>query len=413
MKVALVSCVFPPEPLTSASTSHSLALELAKRGHRVSVITSYPSRPEGKLYPGFRRRLMNRFEGENGIEIIRCFSTTSRASTLLSRLAENLSFGLCSGLALARIERPDAVYINSWPIFAGGIACLIARARRIPFVLSIQDVYPESLIALKSLNPKNALARWLRWIDASMARMAFSVVVISASAEETYLRDRGVSRERVQRIPNWRTTEDQPTQDTARAQRKVWGIEPGAFLVVFAGNVTAACGIEGVIEAVAKVGEGLGIRMMVAGSGSALESCRGVTERLKSRSVDFGGTFQASETLTILGAGDILILPTQGDQSLVSMPSKLISYMMSGRPVLAIARRESDIARAVMEAGCGWVVEPGDPAALQRQLEMAAGIERSELTRMGALGREYVLAHFSTEACLPKLAALMEKAGLS
>jgi glycosyltransferase involved in cell wall biosynthesis len=114
--------------------------------------------------------------------------------------------------------------------------------------------------------------------------------------------------------------------------------------------------------------------------------------------------------MPILMAADILVLPTQGDQSLVSMPSKLISYMMSGRPVLAVARVESDMAEAIRESGCGWVAEPGDHEKLAKQINLAACMDRSVLARMGLLGREYALNHFSTETCLPKVIGVLEKA---
>lgn len=410
MRVVLVSCVFPPEPLTSASTSHSLAWELTRRGHDVTVITSYPSRPGGQVLSGFRRHLFGHLERENGIEIVRCFSTTSRNSTLLSRLAENLSFGFCAGLAVARVRRPDVIYANTWPIFAAGIASWIARVRQVPIVLSIQDVYPESLISLKKLNPGTRLARLLRWLDARIARIASAVVVISESAEVIYSHDREIPQERIHLIANWRTMENQAPVGIARQQRKLWGIQTDAFLVVFAGNVAAACGIESVIGTVSGLGEDSLVRLVIAGSGSALERCRSIARQHKSGSVKFSGPFLANETLAILSAGDILILPTQGDQSLVCMPSKLISYMMSGRPVLAVARLDSDLARVVNEAGCGWVVEPGESEELVRQLGIIVAMERSELTRMGLLGRQYALTHFSTEACLPKLVAVIENA---
>src|ERR1017187_8425689 len=221
MKVALISCVFPPEPVTSASTSHSLACELSVRGHDVTVITSYPSRPGGRVFKGFRGHFFPQAARVDGIELVRCFSTSSNSSTLLYRFWENLSFGCFAGLELARMRRPDVIYINTWPIFAVGIASWVSRIRRIPIVLSIQDVYPESLIALKKLNPGTRIARLLRSLDARVARVASAVVLISAGAEEIYSQDRGVAPDRIHLIANWRTAENQPTEQTALQQRKL------------------------------------------------------------------------------------------------------------------------------------------------------------------------------------------------
>jgi colanic acid biosynthesis glycosyl transferase WcaI len=410
MRILLISCVFPPEPVTSASTSHSLARGLAKRNHDVSVITSYPSRPEGKLFPGFRRHLLKHDERRDNIDVVRCFSTVSPRSSTFSRFAENLSFGLCAGLAMASAPRPDVIYANTWPIFAAGIVSWLAKLRKIPVVLSIQDVYPESLISLKKLSPRTRVARLLRWLDATIARFASAIVVISERSEEIYWLDRGIAREKIHRIANWRPSEDQPTAERAQQQRRLWGMATDVFLIVFAGNIAAACGIESVITVVSGLDASLLVQLVIAGSGSALESCRSIADQCEGKGITFTGPFATRETLSILNAAEILILPTLGDQSLVCMPSKMISYMMSGRPVLAIAHPESDLAKLVNASGCGWVAEPGAHEALANQIIAVAALDRLELTRIGSLGRQYALTHFSAEVCLPRLIAVVESA---
>jgi glycosyltransferase involved in cell wall biosynthesis len=329
---------------------------------------------------------------------------------LASRLFENVSFGLSGGLAMAMLRRPDVIYANTWPIFASGIAALVALFRRIPIVVSVQDVYPESLISLGRLRKGSTLARLLRFVDVRIARQASGVIVISRGVEQIYLNDRGIPAERLHLIANWRGSEEPSDAEAVRRRRDGWGISPGAFLFLFAGNVAAACGVEDVIEAISSLPPEPFAQLVVAGSGSALEKCRNVASREGCERAVFCGSFPAQETLPILSAADVLILPTQGDQSLVSMPSKLISYMLAARPVLAVARSESDLANVVNESGCGWVVEPGDTGQLARQMSVAAATDRSILTRMGSLGREYALAHFSTEACLPRVIGVLEQA---
>jgi glycosyltransferase involved in cell wall biosynthesis len=329
---------------------------------------------------------------------------------LVSRLFENVSFGLSGGVAMAMLRRPDVIYANTWPIFASGIAALVALFRGIPIVVSVQDVYPESLFSLGRLRKESILARLLRFVDVRITHFASDVVVISQRMERIYLGDRGIPAERLHLIANWRGSEEPPDAEAVRLRRDGWGISPGTFLFIFAGNVAAACGIDGAIEAISALPAEPFAQLLVAGSGSALENCRNVASRQGYDRTVFRGAFSAQETLPILSAADVLILPTQGDQSLVAMPSKLISYMLAARPVLAVARPESDLAKVVIESGCGWVVEPGDTGQLARQMSVAAAMDRSVLTRMGSLGREYALAHFSTEACMPKVIGVLEKA---
>src|SRR5260221_14116213 len=98
MRIVLVSCVFPPEPVVSSGTSVDVARALAARGHDVTVITPFPNRPAGRVYNDYRRTLFRRENTAEHFRILRCASTLSRRSSLLSRLAENVSFGIASSL---------------------------------------------------------------------------------------------------------------------------------------------------------------------------------------------------------------------------------------------------------------------------------------------------------------------------
>jgi len=229
---------------------------------------------------------------------------------LASRLFENVSFGLSGGLAMAMLRPPDVIYANTWPIFASGVAALVARFRRIPIVVSVQDVYPESLFSLGRLRKDSTLARLLRFVDVRIAHLASGVIVISRGVERIYLNDRGIPAERLHLIANWRESEEPPDSEAGPRRRDGWGIGPVTFLFLFAGNVAAACGIESVIEAISSLPPEPLAQLLVAGSGGALEKCRNIASHQGCDRTVFCGAFSAQETLPILSAADVLIRPT-------------------------------------------------------------------------------------------------------
>lgn len=117
----------------------------------------------------------------------------------------------------------------------------------------------------------------------------------------------------------------------------------------------------------------------------------------------------AQETSEVLRAADVLLLPTQREQSLVSMPSKLISYMLAGRPVIAQAVPGSDLAQTIEDADCGWVVQPEDPKILAEAIRKVMALPFEERNRRGLSGRDYALRHFTQATCLPKVINLLEQ----
>jgi colanic acid biosynthesis glycosyl transferase WcaI len=408
MNVLIVSAIYPPEPVVSAQTSAQIAIALRATGHAVRVVTNFPNRPAGKLFPGVRRKFAQRESTPDGIEIVRCFSTLSPESTIRSRMAENLSFGLTSGWQVLTGSKPDVIYANTWPIVATGILYLIAWLRRIPVVLSVQDVYPEVLIVQQRTMENSRLARLMRWIDGVIARRSAHVVVISQRFAEIYRQQRRVPPDRLSLIPNWIDGSQIDVGVDGSAYRQKLGIDETDFLLVYGGNVGVAAGVEVVIEALRLLGDERALRLVVAGAGSQLAKCQQLAATLPGNPVHFHTPWMASETTEVLRAADLLVLPTQREQSLASVPSKLLSYMLAGRPILAAATPDSDLAELIIHAECGWVIEPDRPDLWANQLKQIMALDPVVRHRCGENGRTYVLQHFTRAVCLGRMLTILE-----
>lgn len=411
MKVLLISCVFPPEPVVSAQTSLQIARELSTRGNHVRVICPFPNRPAGRVYPGYFRKLFCQDPCEAGFNVLRCFSSFSTHSTMISRSLENISFGITSGIALLTCSAPDVIYVNTWPILAQVIIGLICQIRRIPLVLSVQDVYPESLLAQNRIRRKSKwIYKFLRMIDTRITRNCAALIVISEQFKRLYLRDRNLSSEKVHVVPNWIDEKESVLDRPSSSIRTQYGIPQDAFLVVYGGNIGKAAGMDRVVQAFADMLEYKEIYLLIAGDGSNFDSCKELAQSSRNDRILFHRPWLADETSRILSAADLCILPTQGEQSRVSVPSKLLSYMLASRPVLALALRDSDVARIITDSACGWVISPGDSEELAEQIIKISQLSRDSLRRRGVAGRNFARRHFSKSANLPKIIEILEKA---
>lgn len=413
MRVLIVSAVFPPESVVSSYTSAQIAEDLLKRGHQVTVITPFPNRPSGELYPGYSRRLFHKQNQDSGLEVIRCFATLSPKSSMFSRFLENISFGITSGLAMLGISKPDVIYSNNWPIFASGLTALVARLRGVPLVSSIQDIYPEQLVFQGRIESDHWIARCLHSIDKQIAQSSRAIIVISDSMADLLKNTRGVSANRVHVIPNWINSDllvpDDPSGKRYRLER---GIASEDFVVVYAGNIAFAAGVETIVQSFALLKDAQDTHLVVAGEGSNLQACMQIANAIGNPRVQFHTPWPRSENSMVLSAADVLILPTRGKVSLAAMPSKLISYMLAARPIIALALPDSDLARTIERAGCGWVIGPDNPEALAVKIQEVRTLGALERRRIGQCGRDYALANLTREVCVPKVIEILESAAI-
>ncbi|MCX6053858.1 MAG: glycosyltransferase family 4 protein [Chloroflexi bacterium] len=407
MKIYILSAVFPPEPIVSAQTSYSLALGLVERYHNVRVITNFPNRPQGMLYKSYKRSFYLTKNDPAGFLLVRCFTFFSKESSMISRWMENISFGVSSSLYLLFSQKPDAVYSNTWPIFATWLTSLVCKIRHIPLVISVQDINPESLVIQGRLKPNHWVYRLFLAIDQWIAKKASKLIVLSENIVQYYEQTRRVDPARIHIIPNW-VDQNCITQINKNEFRKEAGISSGAFVIVYGGNVGKAAGVETIIQAIGKITSEREIVLVIAGSGSELPSCQKLAASVNSAHILFHTPWKPEETSKVLSAADVLILPTQGTQSLVSVPSKLLSYLLASRPVLAMVLLESDTAQVIKNAECGWIVPPDNVNFLTEKIKEVASIPLSLLEEKGRSGREYALNTFTTKTLLPKVIQIIE-----
>lgn len=409
MHVLIVTAVYPPEPVVSALTSAQLADGLRSLGHGVTVVTGFPNRPSGLLFSGFVRRWVQRETSGTGIGIVRCFATFAPESNLASRLIENLSFGVSSALQVLTIRKPDVIYANTWPLFATGILALVARLRSIPLVISVQDVYPEAMVVQQRIPGDGLVARVLRWLDGMIARASAHVIVISARFAQIYRDQRRVRAGQLTVVPNWIDRSQIDCEVPREGYRRQHGLAESDFVLVYGGNIGVAAGVETVITAMRALDDRPDVRLLIAGAGSRLAACRQLAATLAAQQVIFHSPWDSAETSTVLRTADLLVLPTQHQQSLASVPSKLLTYMLSARPVLAVAVPDSDLARLVEETGCGWVVEPNRPDLLAAQIRAIMQLSPAEREQRGVEGRAQVLRYFSSDVCVPQVIQILEQ----
>lgn len=412
MAFSIVSAVFPPEVVVSARTSGSIARALKRDGAAVTVIAPHPTRTSTAGAARAERRVG--FHSDRDPEfgrVVRCPSCVPRRATLWGRLVEYVTFGISSSLAWLLAPRPDVAYVNSWPLFGAGALVLAARVRRVPVVLSIQDVYPESLCAQGRLEPASLAVRILRWMDGVIARAATEIIVLGPTFKGLYRDGRGVAENRIHVIPNWLEGSTKQAREDARQRiRREHGIPEQAFLAVFGGNVGAASGTETVVEAWKELRHIEDCYLLVAGSGELLDPCRDFAAKAGLGRVRFRSPWLADDTADVLAAADVLVLPTRAAQAWASQPSKMISYMLSGRPLIVGAPEGSDLAAVVRLAECGLVVEASNRSALADAIRRMKALDAEARATMGRAGKKYALDHFTEEACLPAVVGVLKSA---
>ncbi|MCG8295056.1 glycosyltransferase family 4 protein [Pseudomonas entomophila] len=387
VRVLLLTQWFDPEPTFKGIV---FARELLAQGFDVEVVTGFPNYPGGKLYPGYKVRLLQR-EVIDGVKVTRLPLYPSHGQSGIGRILNYASFAATSlfyGLFGAR--RPDVIYAYHPPLTVGMSAALIRLFRRVPVVYDIQDMWPDTLRATGMFSNEKALALVSRICD-WVYRRVDQVVVLSPGFKRLLI-ERGVPAQKIDIIYNW-CAED--TISTPQAPRPAGFPDDSSFRVLFAGNMGKAQALDAVIEAASLLqARAANVTLVFLGGGVEVPRLQAlVRERLLDNVVFLPGV-PMTEVGAYLANADALMVHLKRDPLFsITIPSKTQAYMAAGKPMLMAV--EGDAADLVRDSGCGVVAQWENAQSLADAMLELASLDADARLQMGEKGRAYYQQHLS------------------
>lgn len=391
MHIAFLTHYFTPESNAPAVRVHALARRWAAAGHQVTVITGVPNVPNGVVYPGYRNRWRQE-ERIDGIRVIRVWTFVAPNRGAALRTLNYLSYLLTATLAALTIPRPHVFIATSPQFFCGWAGALAAHCRRVPFLLEIRDLWPESIAAVGALRNR-LLLRFLERLERALYKTARHIVTVGEGYRSQVL-ERGVAAERISVVPNGVEEKLFSPRLPDPALLHAYGIED-EFVCAYVGTIGMACGLDVVLRTARKLKEQgeRGIRFLLVGDGAERARLQRDARTAGLDLVIFTGRLERDKLPDLLASCQACLVHLRSSDTFETvLPSKIFEAAAMERPIVLGVR--GCAAELVREAACGICVEPEDEddllAALFRlrdEPEFAATCGRS--------GREYVMQHFN------------------
>ncbi len=378
---------FRPDTAPTGDVMSRLVEELARRGHRLHVVTALPWYRAHAIEKEWAGRLVRRQRTPWGsITRIYPFPGSDRRS-LLRRAAGFCAFSAFAGVVGVRaggwFHRVDAVIAMSPPLTMGLTGRVVAWSHRSPQIFNIQDVFPDAAVETGAVANRRVI-RLAHWLEAFSYRRADAVTVLSRDlADNVVKKVDGAHRAKVRTIPNFVDTDVIRPLDRHTALREELGIgdEP---VVLYAGNIGFSQSLALLLGA---AGSHPDVTFLINGEGSGRTDIEHMAADLDN--VRFGSYVPVERLSELLATGDIHVVPLRAGLARVSVPSKTYSILAAARPVLASIDAGTEIPKVLAESGAGVAVAPDDQQAFDEALDaMLADPEGARA--MGRAGRRWV-----------------------
>ena len=405
MKVLILSINYWPEVTGIGAFTTYRAEHLAAAGHEVEVCTTFPYYPDWKVPQEYARKL-GLTEERNGVRIVRSYTYIPNPVTPIKRILHEASF--IAGLTLRGLlrKRPDVMLVVSPPLGLTAPAILLSRLWGVPYVYDVEDLQPDAAADLGML-PRWAV-KFLYKVESAAYRYARLVTTLTPNMRLRIV-DKGIAEDKVELIEP-RLDESLidllPEEGSAFRRRYNLGDK---FLITHSGNMGVKQGLDVIVDAAALGRADESMLFLCVGNGAVCERIKHRAADLNLNNMRFLPLLDEKDFRGLMAASGICLVTQQASVSEIAFPSKIVTYLAAGRPVVAAVNTECEVACMMRESGAGIAVEAENPAAL---LNAICAMRREDLRKAGENPRKYACARWSSARVLGELERnLMSAAG--
>jgi glycosyltransferase involved in cell wall biosynthesis len=317
-----------------------------------------------------------------------------------------LSFAAAAAtLGVAKLvgKRFDVILTFQYSPATVGLPAVVLRAlRQVPHVVWVQDLWPESLAAsgVSSRLLLGVTGRFVRWTYGRSDHL-----IGQSRAFLSQLRTRSPVSTPISYLPNWPAAPTRATRENCLGK--------SSFDIYFLGNLGQAQDLPAVMSAAHLLAEKRGIHWHFVGDGSMADWLRRQIGALKlDANVHLHDAVPPDRLQPFVVNADALLVSLRPDPLYaMTVPSKVQSYLSSGRPILGMLDGEG--AEVLAESGAGLVARAGDPAGLARIVQRLVEMAPADREAMGQAGIRYCAQHFDFDTLIGRLELVLNEVQLS
>jgi glycosyltransferase involved in cell wall biosynthesis len=384
---------------------NQLANDLSDDGHIIEILTGMPNYPIGSFFKNYGGIRVKKEQWKN-ISIFRIPIIPRGANKGFNLFLNYLSF-IVSGSILSPIllnnRKYDLIFVYGVsPILQALPAILLGKLKRIPVVLWVQDLWPESV----SANGHLKSPMLLKILDCVVSFIYTHCDLILGQSNSFVKHIGKLTKRKVVFFPN---SVDKFFYDSKNTKKLAHdNIFYNKFSILYAGNVGSAQGIDVFIDAAKKLRKNSAIRFIIIGTGSRIDWVKQQKKEFNLNNLILGGVHPIEEMPDILKKASVLYLTLKKEKIFeMTIPNKLQAYLAVGRPILASV--DGEAAKIINTSGAGVAVEAENLNLLVNTILDLYKMPKNRLAQLGKNGKKYFKSHFDNRLLIKRLNSILEE----
>lgn len=368
MRILIYTINYSPEIIGIAKYNNEFIEYLLSKGHEVRIITAPPYYPQWRVwkkYSSYKYKYESRNDGF--LKIFRCPIFIPKKPFGILRILYLLSFFISSFpiMLLQIFWRPKIIFLTEPPLICAPIALIIGLVSFSKTILHIHDFEIDAAFNLNQI--KGVFLKKILLFFERLIMNCFSKVTTISINMQKKLINKGVKKSKTYTFKNWVDTSlvnpNKISSSNIIQLKKQYKIPRNNLIVFYSGNMGKKQGID---ELINLINDCLKSNIFFILAGDGPEKRKLILQKKNLSNLLLLPLQSQDSYLNLLFLSDVLLLPQIKEIGDLVLPSKLITMISSGRPIIATADPNTEIANILND--CGVVVKPGDRISIFKAL---------------------------------------------
>jgi len=342
---------------------------------------------------------MNKEILDENITLYRTWTYSGYNSNFVGRIIGYLSYTFSSLIKSLFLSKSDLIIITSPSIFVGISAIILSKIKRVPFLVEIRDLWPESAVATGVLNNK-FLLNILYWLEYKLYKHSKKIVVLTPAFKVNIETRFPEFVGKIEIITNGADFSIMNSNNKAAQIREKYNWQDKKVFAYF-GAHGVANDLMQVVEVAKTFQENKEILFVLIGDGMQKKLLQEKVEEYNLNNFKFIDSVAKSEVVDYINASDIcMAILKKTDTFKTVYPNKVFDYMSCRKPVLVTI--DGITKKLIGDGKCGLYSEPEDLSSFIECIERFTIMSPEELEVLGDNGYKYVKEHFDREKLAQK-----------
>jgi colanic acid biosynthesis glycosyl transferase WcaI len=396
MEILVITQYFWPENFRI----NDLVLGLKERGHNVTILTGKPNYPSGKIFPGYSlfSKLRDNFDG---ITVYRVPLIPRLNGRNMGLIMNYFSFVIsaCFMSPFLLKGKFDLIFVyEPSPITVMIPAILLKKIKKVPIMLWVLDLWPESISATGAIKSVNIIKMVKKFVNYIYHKCDW--ILVQSQGFIKPIEEYGIKKDKIFYFPN---SAEELFYPVNNINKEIDMLLPKGFRIMFAGNIGAAQDFGTILSAAEKLNRYKEIHFIILGNGRLYNWTKEeINKRDLSETVHLLGQYSLDLMNDFFACADLMLVTLKKNYIFsLTIPGKIQSYLACGRPVIAALDGEGG--RVIEESGAGISCPGENVEALVKGILKLFNMPKMEREELGKNGRKYYEINFDRNMLLNKL----------